>query len=67
MCFTVYLIDKDYKLYKRILNFCLNFSYKGKIIVKVVEVCLEDWGLDGKFLTATVDNAVFNDVVCGYL
>lgn len=67
MCLAVYFIDNDWKLHKRILNFCPITSHKGEAISKAVEACLETWGLDDKLFTATVDNASSNDVTCVYL
>ena len=42
MCLTCHFIDDDWKLHKRILNFCIVDSYKGKTIGKMVESCLEE-------------------------
>uniref|UniRef100_A0A7N0TNC7 Transposase n=1 Tax=Kalanchoe fedtschenkoi TaxID=63787 RepID=A0A7N0TNC7_KALFE len=67
MCVTAHFIDHEWKLQKRILNFCPIGSHKGEDIGKAVEVCLEYWGVDDRLFTVTVDNASSNDVACGYL
>lgn len=57
MCLTAHFIDKDWKLHKRIINFCVLPSHKGKDIGKMVEFCLINWGID-KLCTIIVDNLV---------
>ncbi|XP_031101973.1 zinc finger BED domain-containing protein RICESLEEPER 2-like [Ipomoea triloba] len=66
MCLTLHYIDNEWKVHKRILNFCPISSHKGEDIGKAIEKCLRDWGLDNVF-TITVDNASSNDVATGYL
>ena len=43
MCLTVHWIDIDWKLNKRILNFCPISSHKGDELGKTVEKCLIEW------------------------
>uniref|UniRef100_A0A7N2L115 Transposase n=1 Tax=Quercus lobata TaxID=97700 RepID=A0A7N2L115_QUELO len=66
MCLTCHFIDDDWKLHKRILNFCIVNNHKGKTIGKMVESCLEEWNIEVIF-TLTVDNASSNDVAISYL
>uniref|UniRef100_A0A803MEM5 BED-type domain-containing protein n=1 Tax=Chenopodium quinoa TaxID=63459 RepID=A0A803MEM5_CHEQI len=66
MCLTVHFIDNDWKLHKRILNFCPISSHRGDDIGKEIEKCLLDWGLE-KVMCITVDNASSNDTAIGYL
>jgi hypothetical protein len=66
MVLTAHFIDQDWKLRKRILNFCPITSHKGEIIGKKIEKCLEGWMID-KVFTITVDNAASNDVAISYL
>ena len=42
MSLTVHFIDDDWKLYKRILNFCQVEDYKGETIGRKTETCLRD-------------------------
>ena len=60
MCLTGHYIDCDWKLQKRILNFCIVPNHKGETIGKIIEQCLHGWGVD-KVFTVTVDNAISND------
>ncbi|WOG90846.1 hypothetical protein DCAR_0310092 [Daucus carota subsp. sativus] len=60
MCLTAHFIDKDWKLHKKILNFCPIFSHKGKAIALAIEECLVEWGIT-RVLSITVDNANTND------
>ena len=56
MCITAHFIDNDWKLCKKILNFCAISSYKGDDIAFVFGKCLENWGLTFKLYTITMDN-----------
>ena len=66
LCFTARFIDNDWKLNKKILNFCPISSHKGETIGILIEKCLLSWGIE-KLFTITVDNASTNDVAIGYL
>ncbi|XP_077228339.1 zinc finger BED domain-containing protein RICESLEEPER 2-like [Tasmannia lanceolata] len=61
-----HFIDHDWKLHKRIINFCVISSPKGEAIGQAVESCMIEWGIE-KVCTITVDNASSNDTVVGYL
>ena len=56
MCLTCHFIDDDWKLNKRILNFCLVDDQKEETIGRKIETCLLEWNIDSIF-TLTVDNA----------
>ncbi|XP_024190643.2 zinc finger BED domain-containing protein RICESLEEPER 3-like [Rosa chinensis] len=60
------VLDSDWKLHKRIINFCTITSHKGEEIGRVVEQCLRQWEIT-KVFTITVDNASANDVVVAYM
>nr|XP_048336254.1 zinc finger BED domain-containing protein RICESLEEPER 2-like [Ziziphus jujuba var. spinosa] len=66
MTLTAHFIDDDWKLHKRILNFCIVQNHKGETIGKVIENCLIEWGIERVF-TITVDNASSNDVAVNFL
>lgn len=66
MCLTAHYIDSDWKLNKKILNFCAITSHKGKDIGWEIEKCLKEWEIDRVF-TITVDNASSNDSAISYL
>ncbi|KAI5344908.1 hypothetical protein L3X38_012785 [Prunus dulcis] len=59
MVLTAHFVDSDYKMHKRILNFCVIDSHKWESIGKLLENCLIDWGHE-KILTITADNAAAN-------
>ncbi|KAH7663342.1 Tam3-transposase (Ac family) protein [Dioscorea alata] len=66
MCITAHFIDSDWKLHKKILNFCPISCHKGESICREIEECLVGWGIN-KVFSITVDNASSNDVVVAYL
>ena len=66
MCLTAHFIDDDWKLHKRIINFCQIPGHSGELIGKAVEKCLITWGIK-RIMTITVDNASSNDVAVQYL
>ncbi|XP_030958836.1 zinc finger BED domain-containing protein RICESLEEPER 2-like [Quercus lobata] len=59
MSLTGHFIDDDWKLHKRILNFCQVEDHKRETIGRKIELCLREWGISGIF-TLTVDNASSN-------
>ncbi|KAF7844380.1 zinc finger BED domain-containing protein RICESLEEPER 2-like [Senna tora] len=63
---TTHFIDIDWKLHKRILNFCPMENHRGETIGEAIESCLIEWGIE-KVFTITVHNASLNDVVVSYL
>ena len=66
MSLTAHWIDNEWKLHKRILNFCQVSNHTGEVIGQVIENCLLEWGID-KLFTVTVDNASSNNVTISYL
>ncbi|WJX09507.1 cellulase [Trifolium repens] len=66
MVLTAHFIDENWKMHKRILNFCPITSHRGEVIGKKIEKCLEGWMID-KVFTITVDNASSNDLAISYL
>ncbi|KAH9604933.1 hypothetical protein KSS87_022521 [Heliosperma pusillum] len=67
MCLTAHFIDQNWKLHKKVINFCPIVGHTGEIIGKSIENCLIEWGITTKVLTVTVDNASANDVGVEYL
>ena len=67
MVLTAHWIDQNWKLQKRVINFCSIVGHTGEIIGKSIENCLIDWGITTKIMTVTVDNASANDVGVDYL
>ncbi|CAL9030025.1 unnamed protein product, partial [Prunus brigantina] len=66
MVLTTHFIDDDWVLHKRILNFCVIPNHKGDTIGRLVEACLNGWGID-KVFTISVDNASSNDGCISYM
>ncbi|XP_050262612.1 zinc finger BED domain-containing protein RICESLEEPER 2-like [Quercus robur] len=66
MSLTSHFIDDDWKLHKRILNFCQVDDHKGETIGRKIELCLREWGINGIF-TLTVDNASSNGATIKFL
>ncbi|KAK0600052.1 hypothetical protein LWI29_011098 [Acer saccharum] len=66
MCLTAHFIDSNWKLQKKILNFCPITNHKGDTIGKALETCLKSWGIERVF-TVTVDNASSNNDAILYL
>ena len=66
MSLTGHFIDDDWKLHKRILNFCQVEDYKGETIGRKIEMCLREWGING-ICTLTVDNASSNGATIKFL
>ncbi|KAK6146207.1 hypothetical protein DH2020_020076 [Rehmannia glutinosa] len=62
MVMTAHFIDSDWKLQKRILNFVdVPPPHTGTVVCDALYKCLQDWGIEEKIWTITVDNASYND------
>ncbi|XP_024156187.1 zinc finger BED domain-containing protein RICESLEEPER 2-like [Rosa chinensis] len=66
MVVPAHFLDSDWKLHKRIINFCSITSHKGEDIGRVLEQCLREWDINRVF-TITVDNASANDLAVVYM
>ncbi|KAL4566910.1 hypothetical protein LXL04_031036 [Taraxacum kok-saghyz] len=66
MVLTAHFIDHEWKMQKRILNFCQIPNHKGDTIGKATESCLKEWGIENVF-TITVDNASSNNVAISHI
>lgn len=66
MVITAHFIDSEWKLQKRILNFCTVPDHRGETIGKIIESCLLEWGLERVF-TIIVDNASSNELAINYV
>ncbi|CAN1812878.1 Zinc finger BED domain-containing protein RICESLEEPER 2 [Linum perenne] len=63
MVVTCHFVDRNWKLQKRILNFCdLPPPHSGISISDALHKCLVEWDIERKIWTITVDNASNNDV-----
>ncbi|KAM5546439.1 zinc finger BED domain-containing protein RICESLEEPER 2-like, partial [Rosa sericea] len=59
MVLTAHFIDIDWKMHKRVISFCVIQNHQGSTIGKLIESCLEQWGIE-KVMCITVDNASAN-------
>ena len=66
MVLTSHFIDHEWKIQKRILNFCQIANHKGETIGKAIEACLKDWGIE-KVFAITFDNASSNNGAIIYI
>ncbi|GKC97687.1 zinc finger BED domain-containing protein RICESLEEPER 2-like protein [Tanacetum coccineum] len=66
MSLTGHFIDNEWKLKKKILNFCRLDGHSGVDIGKGVESCVNEWGIDA-ILSISVDNASANDTALDFL
>ncbi|XP_050379504.1 zinc finger BED domain-containing protein RICESLEEPER 3-like [Argentina anserina] len=66
MVVTAHFMDVDWKLHKRIINFCPIVSHKGDDIGRAVEQCLRQWEIS-KVFSITIDNTSANDVAVQYM
>ncbi|CAN0925083.1 Putative AC transposase [Linum grandiflorum] len=66
MCITAHFIGVDWKLHKKIINFCEIKSYRGSDIGEAIAICLEEWNLKNIFCITT-DNATANDTAIVHL
>ncbi|KAM3268732.1 hypothetical protein P3S67_030696 [Capsicum chacoense] len=56
MCLTSHFIDTNWKLHKKVINFCPISSHKGVDMASSITNSLLEWGLNTVF-SITVDNA----------
>ncbi|XP_074315377.1 zinc finger BED domain-containing protein RICESLEEPER 2-like [Silene latifolia] len=62
MVVTGQFVDSNWKLQKRVLNFFhLPPPRKGQQLSNAIYRCLQDWGIENKIFTISVDNASAND------
>ncbi|KAG6667256.1 hypothetical protein CIPAW_01G089100 [Carya illinoinensis] len=63
MVVTCHFIDSDWHLQRRVLNFCnVPPPHTGLLIADALEKCFQNWGIENKISSITVDNASSNNV-----
>lgn len=68
LCVTCHFIDNDWKLQKRIISFGMVASpHDGFTIFSALLKSLQDWKLEHKLFSITLDNAKNNNKMVGYL
>ena len=62
LCITAHFIDQDWRLQKRILNFCfMPPLHIGISLTEKIHALLTEWGIEKKLFSITLDNASNND------
>ncbi|XP_059435370.1 zinc finger BED domain-containing protein RICESLEEPER 2-like [Corylus avellana] len=68
ICLTAHFINKDWVLTKRMLNFSfMPPAHNGISLSDVIYNLLQEWGIENKIFSITLDNASFNDLCVGFL
>ncbi|WOL06198.1 zinc finger BED domain-containing protein RICESLEEPER 2-like [Canna indica] len=68
MCLTAHFLDNDWNLQKRVLSFIsMPPPHTGLMISDSIFSCLNDWGIENKISTITLDNASSNDSAVRHL
>ncbi|KAL4368421.1 hypothetical protein GQ457_05G014440 [Hibiscus cannabinus] len=68
MCLTAHYVNANWKLSSRVLNFChIDSPHTGSTMYTVLLDLLQDWGIDYKIFSITLDNASSNDKMQDYL
>ena len=63
MVLTAHFVESDWKLQKRVLNFVdVPPPHFGLAVYDALYKCLQEWGIEGKISTITVNNAAYNDL-----
>lgn len=61
ICITIHFIDMNWKLHKMIIRFCmLETPHNGAAMFNVLLKSLQEWNLEDKLFSITVDNASVN-------
>ncbi|KAL6558272.1 hypothetical protein OROMI_018622 [Orobanche minor] len=62
LCLTAHFVDSNWKLSSKVLNFVnVESPHTGKAMYSVVVKLLQEWGIENKTLSITLDNASSND------
>ncbi|XP_059436041.1 zinc finger BED domain-containing protein RICESLEEPER 2-like [Corylus avellana] len=68
ICLTAHFINKDWVLTKRVLNFSfMPPPHNGISLSDVIYNLLQEWGIENKIFSITLDNASSNDSCVGFL
>lgn len=68
MCLTAHFLDSDWKLQKKVLNFChMPPPHSGLMISDTIFACLNEWDIANKISTITLGNTSANDSAVKHL
>ncbi|TYH79981.1 hypothetical protein ES332_D03G101900v1 [Gossypium tomentosum] len=60
---TTHFVDSNWNLQKRVLKFVgVPPLHSGVVVYDALYKCLQDWAIEGKMCSISVDNASYNDV-----
>jgi hypothetical protein len=63
ICLTAYFIDKNWVLSKRVLSFSfIPLPHNGASLAQKIYDLLQEWGIDKKIFSLTLDNTSANDL-----
>lgn len=68
ICVTCHFVDNKWNLHKRIINFAhVETPHNATNLLNVMLKTMEDWGIDDKICSITLDNASVNDLMVSYI
>jgi hypothetical protein len=63
ICVTAHYVDADWKLNSKLLNFCLVYPPTGGEMCERIIELLNDWGIEKKICSLTLDDSFENDIL----
>uniref|UniRef100_A0ACD5WQE4 Uncharacterized protein n=1 Tax=Avena sativa TaxID=4498 RepID=A0ACD5WQE4_AVESA len=68
MCITCHFVDEKWKLRKKVIWFSeADTPHDGTNLFNIMLDCMEDWGLQKKIFSITLDNASNNNLCVSYM
>ncbi|KAK2438690.1 zinc finger BED domain-containing protein RICESLEEPER [Trifolium repens] len=61
ICLTAHFVDADWKLKSKLLNFCVVLDTAAEMCERTIEF-LNDWGIEKKIFSITLDQSPKNDI-----
>ncbi|GAU19715.1 hypothetical protein TSUD_78400 [Trifolium subterraneum] len=63
ICLTAHFVDADWKLNSKVLNFCSVYPPTGGEVCETMIELLNDWGIEKKIFSLTLDHSFENNVL----
>ncbi|XP_045822988.1 zinc finger BED domain-containing protein RICESLEEPER 2-like isoform X2 [Trifolium pratense] len=63
ICLTAHFVDADWKLNSKVLNFCRVYPPTGGEMCETMIELLNDWGIEKKIFSLTLDDSFENNVL----
>ena len=68
ICVTCHFVDNKWKLHKRIIKFAsVETPHNATNLLNVMLKTMQDWGIEDKICSITLDNAAVNDLMVSYV